>query len=56
MFEWNPASKRVLEKAGYSLEGRLRQSVTKDGRTMDQFLYAILREDVDLSSCPTGAP
>lgn len=43
VFEWNPASARVLEKAGYSLEGRLRRSVTKDGRTIDQFLYAIVR-------------
>ena len=43
VFEWNPASMRVLEKAGYTLEGRLRRSVTKDGKTIDQFLYAILR-------------
>lgn len=44
VFEWNPASQRVLEKAGYTLEGRLRRSVTKDGQTIDSFLYAILRE------------
>ncbi len=44
VFEWNPASMRVLEKAGYALEGRLRRSVTKDGKTIDQFLYAILRD------------
>jgi [ribosomal protein S5]-alanine N-acetyltransferase len=43
VFEWNPASARVLEKAGYVLEGRLRRSVTKDGRTIDQFLYAVVR-------------
>jgi RimJ/RimL family protein N-acetyltransferase len=43
-FEWNPASARVLEKAGYTFEGRLRKSVTKDGQTIDQMLYAILRE------------
>lgn len=43
VFEWNPASARVLEKAGYTIEGRLRQSVIKDGRTIDQFLYAIVR-------------
>ena len=40
VYEWNPASMRVLEKAGYVREGRLRQSVTKDGATIDQFLYA----------------
>jgi [ribosomal protein S5]-alanine N-acetyltransferase len=44
VFAWNPASARVLEKAGYVLEGRLRSAVTKDGRTTDQLLYAITRE------------
>ena len=44
VFEWNPASARILEKAGYVLEGRLRKSVTKDGRIIDQFLFACVRE------------
>ncbi len=44
VFEWNPASGRVLEKAGYVQEARLRKSVTKDGRTVDCLLYAIVRE------------
>ena len=39
-FEWNPASCRVLEKAGYQLEGRLRKNAIKDGKIIDQFLYA----------------
>jgi RimJ/RimL family protein N-acetyltransferase len=43
VFEWNPASMRVLEKAGYAFEGRQRRSVTKDGQTIDQMLYAIVR-------------
>lgn len=43
VFEGNPASVRVLEKAGYVSEGRLRRAVTKDGRTLDQFLYALIR-------------
>ncbi len=38
----NAASCRVLEKAGYVLEGRLRNNVIKDGRILDQFLYARL--------------
>ncbi len=41
MYEWNPASARVLEKCGFILEGRLRRSVTKDGHTIDQWLYAL---------------
>ena len=44
VYEWNPASSRVLEKAGYVFEGRLRKSVTKDGETIDQLLYARIRE------------
>ena len=40
VFEWNPGSMRVLEKVGYVLEGRLRKSATKDGQTIDEFLYA----------------
>lgn len=44
VFDWNGASARVLEKAGYAFEGRLRKSVTKDGQTIDQLMYAIIRE------------
>ncbi len=44
VYEWNPASARVLEKAGFQLEGRLRRSVTKDGQTIDQWMYAMVRE------------
>jgi RimJ/RimL family protein N-acetyltransferase len=39
-FAWNPASCRVLQKAGYALEGRLRRSAIKDGKIVDQLLYA----------------
>jgi len=45
VFDWNPASMRVLEKAGYTCEGRLRKGATKDGQTIDAFLYAAVRED-----------
>ena len=39
----NTGSARVLEKAGYQLEGRLRQSITKNGETMDALLFAALK-------------
>ena len=39
----NQASCRVLEKAGFELEGRMRSSVIKEGRIGDQFLYAKIR-------------
>ena len=43
VFEWNPASARVLEKAGYLLEGRHRKAWIKDARMIDRLLYARLR-------------
>lgn len=39
----NPASARVLAKAGFVLEGTMRASVFKDGKILDQFLYAKIR-------------
>ncbi|PYT12806.1 MAG: GNAT family N-acetyltransferase [Acidobacteria bacterium] len=42
-FEWNPASMRVLEKAGFTREAVLKKAVTKDERTIDLVLYAIVR-------------
>jgi len=36
----NPPSARVLEKAGFVLEGRLRKNVVKDGQILDSLLYA----------------
>jgi len=36
----NPASARVLEKAGFALEGRLKNNVFKDGQVLDSLLYA----------------
>ncbi len=44
VLEWNPASMRVLEKAGYRFEARLRKAVIKENRVMDQFIYAVIRE------------
>lgn len=43
VFDWNPASARVLEKNGFVLEGRLRGAVHKDGRTGDCLAYSRLR-------------
>ena len=41
-FAWNTPSCRVLEKAGYSLEARLRRSAIKDGQITDQMQYAFI--------------
>ena len=39
-FANNAASARVLEKAGFILEGRLRKNVLKDGKILDSLLYS----------------
>jgi len=44
VFEWNPASARVLEKAGYELEATLRRSAFKAGQVIDRWLYAFVPE------------
>jgi RimJ/RimL family protein N-acetyltransferase len=43
VFEWNPASMRVLEKSGFQREGVMRRSVFKDGKSIDAVLYARIR-------------
>lgn len=43
VFSSNPASMRVLEKAGWTREGVLRHHVTKEGHTLDVVLYATVR-------------
>ncbi len=40
VFPFNKASRRVMEKAGYKYEGRLRKHVLKNGRAMDDLLFA----------------
>lgn len=40
IFEYNHASARVLEKAGYDLEARLKKNVTKNGKTVDELIFA----------------
>lgn len=49
-FAHNTASRRALEKAGFTHEGTLRQNAVKDGQVLDMELYSLLREE-----CPTGA-
>ena len=39
-FAENTASARVLEKAGFTCEGRLRANVLKDGKVLDTLLFA----------------
>jgi RimJ/RimL family protein N-acetyltransferase len=41
---WNRASMRVLEKAGYTRDGHLPQSLFKDGEQVDSVLYGRVRD------------
>ena len=43
VYSWNPASARVLEKAGYVREGVMRSHVVKDGEILDALVYAKIR-------------
>lgn len=45
IFSWNPASIRVLEKCGFTLEGTMRQSIIKKGQILDEHIYSILKDE-----------
>lgn len=44
-FGSNAASQRVLEKAGFKLEARLKNTILKNGRPEDELIYGIRRND-----------
>lgn len=44
-FAYNDASVRVLEKAGFALEGRLGGNIVKDGQFVDQLVYVKTRPE-----------
>ncbi len=45
-FAHNAGSRRVLEKAGFTLEGVMRKSVLKRRKVCDSCMYALLCEDM----------
>jgi len=44
VFDWNPASSKVLIKAGFEFEARLRKNILKNGIIVDELIYAKLKE------------
>jgi len=46
VFKWNPASARVLEKAGYILEAELKKRVFKDGKITDELMYYLINPNL----------
>lgn len=51
----NLGSARVLEKAGFELEGLMRANVFKDGLVRDQFLYAVVKSVATISEPILGS-
>ncbi|MDP8911101.1 MAG: GNAT family N-acetyltransferase [Actinomycetota bacterium] len=45
-FTRNPASGRVMQRAGMRHEGTLREHTLKDGEFLDSAVYAMLRDDL----------
>ncbi|TAK53688.1 MAG: N-acetyltransferase [Bacteroidetes bacterium] len=43
VFDTNIGSIRVLEKAGYQLEARLRKNITKNEQPVDELIYVMVR-------------
>lgn len=47
VFEYNPASQRVLEKCGFVKEGVFKKAVFKEGELWDEVRYAILNPVIE---------
>ncbi len=45
IYDFNERSIRLFESAGFQREGVCRQSVLKQGRLADEYVYGLLRED-----------
>jgi RimJ/RimL family protein N-acetyltransferase len=45
VFEYNPRAIRSYEKAGFRHEGRVRQSLNREGRRWDNLFMSILRDE-----------
>lgn len=46
-FECNAASRKVLEKAGFTYEGTMRNGIYKNGNICSYCVYSVLREEMD---------
>ncbi|MCM1364767.1 MAG: GNAT family N-acetyltransferase [Faecalibacterium sp.] len=48
IFDYNIGSKRVLEKAGFTYEGTMRNGIYKNGKVHSYCMYSILREEMEI--------
>jgi len=47
VYEWNKASMKVLEKNGFKLEGIAKNSAIKNNKLIDEYKFAILKNEVN---------
>jgi ribosomal-protein-alanine N-acetyltransferase len=47
VFDNNPVSMRVLEKAGYLKEGILKNNIFKNGEILDEHIYGIVKKNIN---------
>jgi ribosomal-protein-alanine N-acetyltransferase len=47
-YDYNMGSRGVLEKAGFTYEGTMRNGVYKNGKIFSYCMYSILREEMDI--------
>ena len=45
VFEYNPRAQKSYEKAGFQVEGRLRQYIAREGRRWDMVIMGVLRKE-----------
>ena len=45
VFSFNERAIRSYEKAGFRVEGRLREAIARDGRYWDEIQMGVLRDD-----------
>lgn len=46
-FDYNKGSRGVLEKAGFTYEGTMRNGVYKNGKVFSYCMYSLLREEIE---------
>ena len=46
-FDYNAGSRGVLEKAGFTYEGTMRNGVYKNGKVFSYCMYSLLREEIE---------
>jgi RimJ/RimL family protein N-acetyltransferase len=45
VYDFNPRSKRCMEKCGYHQEGVRKQHIFRNGRLVDEILMAVFKDD-----------